>query len=180
MITGPDAIFKRWLRAPYSIDGWRVDVANMLGRQGPVDLNMELARQIRTAVKSENPEAYLLAEHFFDASEALRGDAWDAAMNYAGFAVPLWSWLTSHGLRQHWEPFDIPAGPALSTESLIETWDGFRSSLPWSVAMRQFNLLGSHDTPRLRTSLHGNRGAAAGRRGPADDLSRRPVFAVRG
>jgi alpha-glucosidase len=127
----------------------------MLGRQGGVDINMELARLIRIAVKSENPEAYLLAEHFFDASPALQGDAWDAAMNYAGFAVPLWSWLTSQGFRQHWEPFEIPAGGALATAALLETWDEFRSTLPWETAVRQLNLLGSHDTPRLLSMLGG-------------------------
>ncbi len=156
MITGPDAIFRRWLRKPYSADGWRVDVANMLGRQGPVDLNLELAREIRKAVKAENPEAYLLAEHFFDASPALQGDCWDAAMNYGGFAVPLWSWITSHGFRQHWEPFTIPAGSPLSTAALLDSWAAFRSSLPWSIASRQLNLLGSHDTPRLLSTLNGN------------------------
>ncbi len=156
MITGPEAIFKRWLRAPFSIDGWRVDVANMLGRQGPDDSNMELARAIRQAVKSENPEAYLLAEHFFDASAALQGDGWDATMNYAGFAFPLWSWLTSHGFRQHWEPFEIQTGAPLSTSSLLESWAAFRSTVPWSVVMQQFNILGSHDTPRLLTTLNGN------------------------
>jgi alpha-glucosidase len=156
MITGPDAIFKRWLRPPYAIDGWRVDVANMLGRHGGVDRNLELARLIRAAVKSENPEAFLLAEHFFDASSALQWDGWDAAMNYAGFAVPLWSWLTSHGFRQHWEPFAIPAGSALATAALLETWDEFRSRLPWETAVRQLNLLGSHDTPRLLSMLDGH------------------------
>lgn len=156
IITGNEAIFKRWLRAPYSIDGWRVDVANMLGKQGPVDRNLELAREMRNAVKAENPQAYLLAEHFFDASPALQGDCWDAAMNYGGFTLPLWSWLTSHGFRQHWEPFDIPTGAPLSTTGLLDTWDAFRSRLPWSVALRQFNLLGSHDTPRLLTTLRGN------------------------
>ncbi len=156
MIAGPEAIFRRWLRKPYSIDGWRVDVANMLGRHGPDDFSFELARSIRRAVKAENPEAYLLAEHFFDASALLQGDCWDATMNYAGFAVPLWSWLTSHGFRQHWEPFSIPTGSALSTAALLESWRGFRSALPWTVAARQLNLLGSHDTPRLLSTLNGD------------------------
>jgi alpha-glucosidase len=156
MITGRDSIFRRWLRPPYSIDGWRVDVANMLGRQDDVDRNLELARAIRTVVKAENPEAYLLAEHFFDASPALQGDAWDAAMNYAGFAVPLWSWLTSQGFRQHWKPFEIPVGTPLATHTLLDTWSAFRSAIPWALAIRQLNLLGSHDTPRLATVLKGD------------------------
>ena len=35
---GEEAVFRRWLRPPFSADGWRVDVANMLGRQGASQL----------------------------------------------------------------------------------------------------------------------------------------------
>ncbi|MEI2691827.1 MAG: alpha-amylase family glycosyl hydrolase [Anaerolineae bacterium] len=49
--AGEDAVFRRWLRPPFSADGWRVDVANMLGRQGANQLGVEVARGIRQAVK---------------------------------------------------------------------------------------------------------------------------------
>ena len=35
MYAGSDSVFKRWLLPPFSADGWRVDVANMLARQEP-------------------------------------------------------------------------------------------------------------------------------------------------
>ena len=38
MYAGPDAVLRRWLRPPFSVDGWRIDVANMLGRLGPDQL----------------------------------------------------------------------------------------------------------------------------------------------
>jgi alpha-glucosidase len=34
MYAGQDAIMRYWLRPPFRIDGWRLDVANMLARQG--------------------------------------------------------------------------------------------------------------------------------------------------
>ena len=34
MYDGPAAVLRRWLRPPYAVDGWRIDVANMLGRLG--------------------------------------------------------------------------------------------------------------------------------------------------
>ncbi len=34
----------RWLRPPYALDGWRIDVANMAGRYHGIDHNHELAR----------------------------------------------------------------------------------------------------------------------------------------
>jgi len=33
MYAGSGSVFRHWLRPPYSADGWRIDVANMLARQ---------------------------------------------------------------------------------------------------------------------------------------------------
>ena len=38
---------RRWLRPPYDLDGWRVDVANMTGRLGADDFNPSVARPAR-------------------------------------------------------------------------------------------------------------------------------------
>ena len=74
---------------PFSVDGWRIDVANMLGRQGPVQLGRGgRPRACAPAVKDANPDAYLMGEHFYDATDALDGDQWDGVMNYAGFTNP--------------------------------------------------------------------------------------------
>ena len=48
--SGSNSIFRRWLRPPYSIDGWRVDVANMLARHGKDQLEAEVWMGIRDAV----------------------------------------------------------------------------------------------------------------------------------
>ncbi|MEI7773048.1 MAG: alpha-amylase family glycosyl hydrolase, partial [Chloroflexales bacterium] len=93
MYAGPEAIMRRWLRPPYRIDAWRIDVANMLGRQGPLNLGHKIGRGIRRAVKAERPDSYLLGEHFFDGTPHLQGDELDATMNYQGFTFPIWRWL---------------------------------------------------------------------------------------
>lgn len=149
MYAGPDAIFRHWLRLPYSVDGWRIDVANMLGRQGADQLGVEVGRGIRQAVKEENPDAYLLGENFFDASSQLQGDLWDAVMNYAGFSIPLWFWLSGFTVDQHGEPRAVSASQRWSTEALVRSWQSFRAAIPWAIAAQQFNLLGSHDTDRI-------------------------------
>ena len=66
--AGAEGVFRRWLRTPFRADGWRVDVANMLARQGPAQMGVEIAQGIRQAVKETNPQAYLIGENFFDAS----------------------------------------------------------------------------------------------------------------
>ncbi len=149
MYMGKDSVFRRWLRAPYAIDGWRIDVANMLGRQGADQLGVEVAREIRLAVKQENAEVYLIGENFFDASVALQGDCWDAVMNYAGFTMPLWYWLSRFWVDQHGEPHRVELPAEWSTAALVDTWKAYRAAIPWTIARQQFNLIGSHDTARI-------------------------------
>ncbi|HKZ85484.1 MAG TPA: maltodextrin glucosidase [Anaerolineae bacterium] len=149
MFAAPDSIFRAWLRPPYRIDGWRIDVANMLARQGADQHGVEIGRAIRRAVKEVNPSAYLLGEHFFDASTHLQGDCWDAAMNYAGFAMPIWYWLGRFEVSQHSHPDRVASKVLWPTQALVESWQAHRASIPWAIARQQFNLLGSHDTPRI-------------------------------
>ncbi len=159
MISGSDAVLRRWLRPPYSLDGWRLDVANMLARQGQSQLGHKIGRAIRRAVKAENPEAWLVGEHFFDGTPHLQGDELDGAMNYRGFTVPLWQWLCGSdfaGLEGRAWGDQTP----LPTSSLEAQWTSFRAAVPGSVALRQMNLLDSHDTPRLLTAVGGIRAKA--------------------
>lgn len=156
MYSGQASTFRKWLREPYAIDGWRIDVANMLGRQGASQLGWEVAQGIRRAVKAEKPDAYLLGENFFDAMMQLQGDCWDAVMNYSGFAMPLWYWLSRFGIRC-WGSSDVTSQIPWTTQALVETWASFRAAVPWVVARQQFNLIGSHDVARIRTRLSGEK-----------------------
>jgi alpha-glucosidase len=156
MYAGPNSIFKIWLRQPYSIDGWRLDVANMLGRQGPAQLGKEVGVGIRNAIRDVNPEAYILGENFFDAAPQLQGDSLDAAMNYSGFAKPLWFWLSGFQVRQHAQPSHVVSTVPWSTRALVDTWKNFRASIPWEIARQQYNLLGSHDTERILSLVGGS------------------------
>lgn len=93
MYAGEDAIMRYWLRPPFRIDGWRLDVANMLARQGESQFEHKVGRGIRRAIKQEAPHAYLIGENFYDGTPQLQGDELDATMNYRGFSLPLLHWL---------------------------------------------------------------------------------------
>lgn len=160
MYEGPDAIIKRWLKPPFAIDGWRIDVANMLGRQGVHQLGHKVLRGIRRAVKSIDSTAYLLGESFFDASRFLQGDQLDGAMNYRGFMMPLYHWLTGRDYQAHLGR-DWGDRHPLSSRDLETHWSNFRSVIPWLAARQQFNLLDSHDTPRLLHFVDGDVSKAA-------------------
>lgn len=150
MFEGDNAIMRYWLRPPFAIDGWRIDVANMLGRQNETQLGHKIARAMRRAVKAELPDAYLLGESFFDCSPHLQGDEWDGCQNYQGFTTPLLSWLAGK-LNQRQE-----VRQSFSSEALAGQWQTFLAALPWQIALQQFNQLSSHDIPRIFTVLGKN------------------------
>ncbi len=154
--AGKDSVFRTWLKAPYFLDGWRVDVANMLARHGKDQLETEVWDGIRRAVKEENPTAYLLGENFFDGSSQLQGDKLDATMNYSGFTKPIVYWLSGFVINL---PFDVRpmiAPIPWSTQALVNTWEANRAEIPWVIACQQFNLLDSHDTARIINTLGDN------------------------
>lgn len=90
-------IGRKWVSAPYNADGWRLDVAADLGQGN--EYNHKFWKKFRKAVKEANPQALILAEHYGDPSEWLRGDEWDTVMNYDAFMEPVTWFLT--GMEKH-------------------------------------------------------------------------------
>ena len=70
---GENSVLKKWLKPPYSIDGWRFDVADVFARNGEVQLSHELWPEIRKSIRQENPQAYILAEDWGDCAQYLQG-----------------------------------------------------------------------------------------------------------
>ncbi len=150
MIQGPDSIIGRWLREPVSLDGWRIDVANMTGRHGADDFTQEIARAIRATMRDLNPEAVLVSEHFHDASLDLRAGGWHTNMNYSAFTRPVWTWLVDPDNQLGF--LGLPTSiPRRDGRAMVATMREFDAAVPWSITTHQWNMLGSHDTPRLRT-----------------------------
>ncbi len=69
-------VVQKWLKPPFDLDGWRIDVANMAGRLGTVDLAHDVARAVRAAVVEAKPDAVLIAEHGHDFRPDVQGDGW--------------------------------------------------------------------------------------------------------
>jgi alpha-glucosidase len=44
----------------------------------------------------------------------------------------------------------------LPSAALADQWQAFLAAIPWQIALQQFNLLGSHDTPRVLTAVKNN------------------------
>lgn len=150
MYEGQNSVLRHWLRPPHAIDGWRFDVIHMLGEGRGSTNNAFYARAFRQAMKEESPESYFLGEQFSEATRWLQGDQQDAAMNYYGFAHPVRAWLGDIDINLH--------ATRLSTEAFASWLDAARARIPYPNQLVQFNLLGSHDTPRFLTLVKGDRG----------------------
>lgn len=94
-------IAKKWLSAPYNVDGWRLDVAADLGYSP--EYNHSFWKKFRKAVKEVNPEALIIAENYGDSYDWLQGDQWDTIMNYDAFMEPVTWFLT--GMQKHSDEF---------------------------------------------------------------------------
>jgi len=154
MFESETSVFASWLLPPYSIDGWRVDVGNMLGRYDEQQLDRDVLPAIRKTVKRTNPQSYLMGENFFEAADQLQGDTWDGVMNYTGFSQPLLNWLKGFEVEALRCEAVLTSEKPLSTEALVRSWQENLAAIPWTVALQQFNVLDSHDTSRIHTLLN--------------------------
>ncbi|HEY9499553.1 MAG TPA: glycoside hydrolase family 13 protein [Terrimesophilobacter sp.] len=151
-IEGPDSVVAKWLKPPYNLDGWRIDVANMTGRYRDEDLNQEVRRIIRQTMIDVNPDTILLGESTNDATSDFRGDAWHGPMSYANFTRPIWGWLSKPGNTAQYFGQPLHGIPSYSGVQVHEAYTAYTSGLPWRVRQNAMNALDTHDTPRFLTN----------------------------
>ncbi len=138
-------IGRKWVSPPFHADGWRLDVAADLGHSNA--FNHIFWKDFRKAVKESNPEAIILAEHYGDSGEWLRGDEWDTVMNYDAFLEPVTWFLT--GMEKHSDDYreDLFGNADSFVQSLIHHSSSF-STPTMQVCM---NELSNHDHSRFLT-----------------------------
>jgi cyclomaltodextrinase / maltogenic alpha-amylase / neopullulanase len=115
------------------IDGWRLDVAN--------EVDHDFWREFRKVVKRANPEAYILGEIWHESAPWLEGDKFDAVMNYPFTDAVL----------------DFFVHGSLDAEGFANSIGRQLSRYPLQASEVAFNLLDSHDTPRLLTLAAGDK-----------------------
>ena len=138
-------IGKKWVSAPYHVDGWRLDVAADLGHSN--EYNHQFWKKFRNAVKEINPNALILAEHYGNPKSWLQGDEWDTVMNYDAFMEPLTWYLT--GMEKHSDG----QKPELcgNAECFVETMKYQMLNMHTPSLLVAMNELSNHDHSRFLT-----------------------------
>lgn len=107
-------------------DGWRLDV--------PWKVPMDFWREFRQTALKANPDAYLVAEEWRSAAPWLQGDTVHGIMNYR-----LRDAILDYCARDHMDAEDFDF-------ELARLRDEHGTAAPYHLT-----LLGSHDTPRIKT-----------------------------
>jgi len=146
---------RKWVSPPYNVDGWRLDVAADLGQSG--EYNHYFWKEFRRNVKEANPNALILAEHYGDPTEWLKGDEWDTVMNYDAFMEPLTWFLT--GVEKHSDEYrqDQLGNP----DSFFGSMRHFMTRFHTQSLQVAMNELSNHDHSRFLTRTNRKVGRTA-------------------
>jgi len=139
-----------WLE--FGIDGWRLDVPNEIADDA-------FWHEFRRRCRAVNPECYIVGEIWEEAGRWLRGDQFDAVMNYP-FTRAVFGFTAPQTLN-HAEIRRCGYGriPPLDASAFAKEVEGLLTRYRPEVTAVQLNLVGSHDTPRALTVAGGDEAA---------------------
>lgn len=129
----------------FGIDGWRLDVPNEIDDD-------DFWREFRQRVRKLNPEAYIVGEVWGPAERWLKGDMWDAVMNYQITAACLGFFGGEHlDLEETRQPSSFKRVNTMTSAEFVADVKRVTSMYSDEVVQSQLNLLDSHDMPRFLT-----------------------------
>lgn len=142
-----------WIR--FGADGWRLDVPEEIK-------DMEFWAAFRERVKKANPEAYLVGEIWHEAPDwVVPAGPFDGVMNYP-LGRALLGFIGGESFaRELASRSGLGAVPQLDAAAWLERVAEVLGRYPQEVNQVQFNLVSSHDTPRLFTMMRDDAGRAA-------------------
>lgn len=117
----------------FNIDAWRLDVAN--------EVDQRFWRRFRDELKAIKPDLYILGEVWHDSMNWLKGDQFDAVMNY-----PLTDAILGFFADQ-----------TLTANQFKSAVNEVHVNYPVNVNEVSFLLLDSHDTPRIINKCDANK-----------------------
>lgn len=145
---------KKFIRPPFNQDGWRLDVADVVGVYENEYLTKEIWNEVNSNLKQEKEDLYLVAEAWRDPSAFFDAKSWDAVMNYQGCSRVLRRWAGEMDRFQlaAWGHNLEETRPYTGVE-LQRTLERQLNSFPGQFMYFQMNLLDSHDTVRFHNHI---------------------------
>lgn len=127
VIEGSKSIGQYWLKK--GMNGWRLDVAN--------EVSDETWQHFRNSVKALNEDNVVIGEIWTDATKYLLGDMYDSVMNYV------------------FRDAALAYAKGGNAQDTINSLENLRERYPKEAFYAMMNLVGSHDTSRVLSSLDG-------------------------
>ncbi len=142
-------VAEHWIA--FGADGWRLDV--------PAEIDDDAFwQEFRRRVKGVNPDAYVVGEIWVEARRWLRGDQFDAVMNYIQTHAAL-RFFAARTLAPMWLGGTYPPPKPLKAPGFARAIEDMLALYDWSITTAQLNLLSSHDMPRFVTLAGGDQSA---------------------
>ena len=118
-----------WIKE-YDVDGYRLDVSNEVSHHFWKDFNK--------TCKSLKKDFFILGENWDNSSPWIANDQMDAVMNYE-FYYPLIEYFCTDGLQEK-----------INSETFVYLLNNLITSYTYTTLNSMYNLVGSHDTPRIK------------------------------
>ncbi len=128
---------KFWVEE-FGIDAWRLDVSN--------EVSHDFWREFRKVVKGANPDVYIMGENWDDSYPWLQGDQFDTVMNY-GIMNNIWGLVAPENKQVK------KIVPTQFQKVMVE----LLTKYPNGITEHMFNLISSHDVPRLLDICKGDK-----------------------
>ena len=142
-------VAEHWLQL--GIDGWRLDVPNEIDDDS-------FWQEFRRRCREVNPECYLVGEIWGEADRWLKGDQFDAVMNYP-FTRATFGFVANELNRSEIAKCGYVEIPRLDAAGFAAEVDSLLGRHRRETTYSQLNLIGSHDTPRALTVVCDDRNA---------------------
>jgi neopullulanase len=139
---------RHWIE--FGVDGWRLDVAEEIK-------DVSFWQEFRRVTREANAESYSVGEIWHEAPEWLRGDRFDAVMNYVLSRAAL-GFFGASTLNVTYRPGGYPL-LTLSAKEFACAVEDTLALYDWEIVQVQLNLMDSHDTARTLWIVNGDESA---------------------
>jgi neopullulanase len=142
-------IGRHWI--DFGADGWRLDVAN--------EIDDDFWREFRARIKAINSEAYIVGEVWHEAQRWLKGDMWDAVMNYLFTRACIGFFIGERVDRGELDQTTLRTARPLDAAAFATEIKRLLGLYHPHVNIAMLNLLDSHDMARFVTLARGDKSA---------------------